>query len=75
MTGRSHLGIAASALLGAPLALLLPPGTEVAAADAPVLNGIHKIQHVVIIMQENRSFDSWKYYVAEGTQPDSTTTK
>jgi phospholipase C len=26
---------------------------------APVLHGIHKIQHVIVIMQENRSFDSY----------------
>ncbi len=30
-----------------------------AAADAPVGSGIHKIQHVVVIMQENRSFDHY----------------
>ena len=59
MTGRTHLGIAASVPLGALLALLLPLGTDVARADTPALNGIHKIQHVVIIMQENRSFDSY----------------
>jgi phospholipase C len=29
------------------------------AAAAPALQGIHKIQHVVVIMQENRSFDSY----------------
>ena len=28
-------------------------------APAPALAGIHKIQHVIIIMQENRSFDSY----------------
>jgi len=28
-------------------------------ADAAPLEGIHKIQHVVMIMQENRSFDSY----------------
>ena len=28
-------------------------------AAAPALQGIHKIQHVIIIMQENRSFDSY----------------
>jgi phospholipase C len=26
---------------------------------APTLTGIHKIQHVIVIMQENRSFDSY----------------
>ena len=29
------------------------------AAAAPALQGIHKIQHVIIIMQENRSFDMY----------------
>ena len=28
-------------------------------APAPAAVGIHKIRHVVIIMQENRSFDSY----------------
>jgi phospholipase C len=28
-------------------------------APAPALSGIHKIQHVIIIQQENRSFDSY----------------
>ncbi len=27
--------------------------------SAPALQGIHKIQHIVIVMQENRSFDSY----------------
>jgi phospholipase C len=35
----------------APLPAPVPP--------APGLTGIHKIQHVVVIMQENRSFDSY----------------
>ena len=30
-----------------------------AGADAAPIDGIHKIQHVVVIMQENRSFDSY----------------
>jgi phospholipase C len=30
------------------------------------LGGIHKIKHVIIIMQENRSFDSYLYF---GTFP------
>jgi phospholipase C len=34
----------------------LMPATE---SRAVALDGIHKIQHVVIIMQENRSFDSY----------------
>src|SRR5215467_9203206 len=28
-------------------------------ADAAVRKGIHKIEHVIIVMQENRSFDSY----------------
>jgi phospholipase C len=52
-------GIAAACLSG----LLLPafnelPGTR-PDADAAALAGIHRIQHVVVIMQENRSFDSY----------------
>src|SRR5256712_1042168 len=64
MTGRRRLGIAAPVLLGALPALLLPLGTGVTETAAPALNGIHKIQHVVIIMQENRSFDG-----SSGTSP------
>ncbi len=32
---------------------------EIVSGAAPTLTGIHKIQHVVVIMQENRSFDSY----------------
>jgi phospholipase C len=32
---------------------------SVSAADAPSLAGIHKIRHVIVIMQENRSFDNY----------------
>ncbi len=34
-------------------------GTPALAAGTPAPQGIHKIQHVVVIMQENRSFDSY----------------
>src|SRR2546421_1929544 len=34
-----------------------PPATWPFVADAADLSGIHKIQHIVVIMQENRSFD------------------
>jgi len=40
--------------VAAGLALALAAG-----ADAAPLEGIHKIQHVVMIMQENRSFDTY----------------
>ena len=35
------------------------PQAATAVASAPAADGIHKIQHVVVIMQENRSFDSY----------------
>src|SRR5580765_1198303 len=43
--------------LGALLAFLI--GTLAPSARAATADGIHKIQHVVVIMQENRSFDSY----------------
>jgi phospholipase C len=42
-------------VLAAIAALFVPAG----AAAAPPLTGIHKIKHIVVIMQENRSFDSY----------------
>jgi phospholipase C len=36
-----------------------PPSTTGPAVDPARLHGIHKIQHVVVVMQENRSFDSY----------------
>ncbi|HWX75023.1 MAG TPA: alkaline phosphatase family protein, partial [Solirubrobacteraceae bacterium] len=44
-------------MLGA-LASLAALGVAATAAAQP-LQGIHKIQHVIVIMQENRSFDSY----------------
>ncbi len=44
----------AGALAAAAILLALAPG-----AGAAALEGIHKIQHVIVIMQENRSFDSY----------------
>src|SRR5579859_1987057 len=41
------------------LALILGIGGLASTAHATTLRGIHKIRHVVIIMQENRSFDSY----------------
>ncbi len=50
------------------LALAAVPATT----SAATLEGIHKIQHVVIIMQENRSFDSYfgTFPGADGIPPD-----
>src|SRR5205809_5772273 len=54
----SLLVIALTAVaLAATFALTAPAGTQRTAAKAPV--GIHKIKHVVVIMQENRSFDHY----------------
>ena len=39
--------------------LVLLAGLAACTPDRAVLRGIHKIRHVVIIMQENRSFDSY----------------
>ena len=58
------LAVAAVLLASAPLAY-------VPAADGAPLEGIHKIQHVIVIMQENRSFDSYfgTYPGANGIPP------
>jgi phospholipase C len=44
-------------LLAAVFALTAPAGTQRTPPKAPV--GIHKIKHVIVIMQENRSFDHY----------------
>src|SRR5229473_8323710 len=48
------------------------PGSTSAPTPAP-LTGIHKIQHIVIVMQENRSFDSYfgTFPGADGLPRDS----
>src|SRR6266576_3202678 len=58
------LPVTALALIA--LSLALPPR-----ADAATIEGIHNIQHVVVIMQENRSFDSYfgTYPGADGIPP------
>jgi phospholipase C len=45
------------AALAAVFALTAPAGTQRKPPKAPV--GIHKIKHVIVIMQENRSFDHY----------------
>src|SRR5437588_3573983 len=46
---------------GAKHKVSIPAMTETATTTTPayIPPGIHKIQHVVVIMQENRSFDSY----------------
>ncbi len=54
---RAALGIALAVVLSVASAVVsLAP---VASASAAPLEGIHKIQHVIVIMQENRSFDTY----------------
>lgn len=50
--GAARTGVGAACLL---LAALAPPGT----VPRDFSGGIHKIRHIVIIVQENRSFDSY----------------
>jgi phospholipase C len=59
-------GIAASLA-----AALLPAGTH--AARPKPASGIHKIKHVIVIMQENRSFDHYfgTYPGADGFRRDA----
>jgi phospholipase C len=52
-------GLACLVVLAGVLASAELPGTRQPARAASELLGIHKIQHVVVIMQENRSFDSY----------------
>jgi phospholipase C len=55
---RSLLVVALSGVVIAGLfALTAPAGTQRKPAKAPA--GIHKIKHVIVIMQENRSFDQY----------------
>ena len=50
----------AAPLLGPAVLLLAVACTDMTGPQSdPSLDGIHKIQHVVIIMQENRSFDTY----------------
>jgi phospholipase C len=55
---KSLLVVALSGVaLAAVFALTAPAGTQRTPPKAPV--GIHKIKHVIVIMQENRSFDHY----------------
>jgi phospholipase C len=65
--GRRWLAaVAVASVAAAVLGSLILPDSHTRAAGAPIaagvgrpLVGIHKIKHVVVIMQENRSFDSY----------------
>ncbi|MEU2778276.1 alkaline phosphatase family protein [Streptomyces sp. NPDC007162] len=60
LTRRRLLGSAAGALGGAAALTLLPPSVQKAVAAGPPRGGSpHDIEHVVMLMQENRSFDHY----------------
>jgi len=57
---RLLLAVGATAALAAIVAFSAGlPASGAARPLPPVLQGIHKIRHVIVIMQENRSFDSY----------------
>src|SRR5690349_20890914 len=58
-SARTYLGAFLGILLVGLPGLLIPATPITTAQDAAALDGIHKIQHVVVIMQENRSFDHY----------------
>ncbi|MGA5132220.1 phosphocholine-specific phospholipase C [Streptomyces olivoreticuli] len=60
MTRRRLLGAAAGAVGGAAALSLLPPSVQRAVAAGPARRGsLGDIEHVVLLMQENRSFDHY----------------
>jgi phospholipase C len=59
-TRRRLLGSAAAATAAAAAATLMPPNVQAALAQTPPKRGSMKdIEHVVVLMQENRSFDHY----------------
>jgi phospholipase C len=59
MTRRRLLSAAAGSAGGLLAATLLPPNLRNAIAAGPPSGSVHDIEHVVILMQENRSFDHY----------------
>ncbi|NDZ83238.1 phospholipase [Streptomyces sp. SID10853] len=60
LTRRRLLGSAAGAVGGAAALSLLPPSVQKAVAAGPPRHGsLRDIEHVVMLMQENRSFDHY----------------
>jgi len=60
LTRRRLLGGAAAGGLGATTAALLPPNVQKAIAAEPQRRGrLEDVEHVVLLMQENRSFDHY----------------
>ena len=60
LSRRRALGLGAATAGGVAAASLLPPPSVLAAlADPPRRGGLRAIEHVVILMQENRGFDHY----------------
>jgi phospholipase C len=59
ITRRRLLRTGAAAAGGAVLSTLLPPNLRKAMAQAPLRGSVTDIKHVVVFMQENRSFDHY----------------
>ncbi len=70
---RNRQALAAASALAVCLSLAVSAGVPARAAPGrpAALTGIHKIKHVIVIMQENRSFDSYfgTYPGADGIPP------
>src|SRR5258708_27464899 len=70
---RNRQALAAASALAVCLSLAVSDGVPARAAPGrpAALTGIHKIKHVIVIMQENRSFDSYfgTYPGADGIPP------
>jgi phospholipase C len=58
-TSVAMVGAAVAPAIGNRAAAQSAAGSTVTVQVTPVLTGIHQIQHVVVIMQENRSFDEY----------------
>ncbi|MDX3851885.1 phosphocholine-specific phospholipase C [Streptomyces sp. AK02-01A] len=56
---RRMLALGSGALGGAAVGSVLPPSLQAAIAAEPAAGGMTAIKHVVILMQENRSFDHY----------------
>lgn len=59
ITRRRLLGGAAGLAASAFAASILPPNLRRALAEGPQSGSMHEIKHVVLLMQENRSFDHY----------------
>src|ERR1700722_5854962 len=59
ITRRRLLGAGAAAAGGAMLSSIVPPNLAAAMARPPAKGSLKDIKHIVLLMQENRSFDHY----------------